>query len=217
MKRSRTCLMQHLLLSMPSAKRWSGPGGCGAQVCLLSGGGAGLTDQQMEGQLHRWGTHLPHSQLHLMLETATLTLISPTPIPPAVPSALNCSLAPTRLCPGTPCGICPLKTRVVPPPNLALMNRLYSPGNDAAFRCPTTPRQNAKTRQIHRTGHHDARGARLAASPLAKQMEPPLLPPLLASRAGIQGQWPQCSGRPTDKRWTERREQKAIHQTNSWH
>lgn len=86
--------------------------------CMLI---SGLTDQQMAGQPPRWGTHLPHSQLRPMLATATL--ISPTPTLHAVPSALNCSLAPTHLCLGTLCGICPLKTHVVPHQNLALMNR----------------------------------------------------------------------------------------------
>lgn len=47
--------MQHLLLSMPSAKRWSGPGGCGAQVCLLSGGGAGMAGRCFSTAFyHEW-------------------------------------------------------------------------------------------------------------------------------------------------------------------
>ncbi|KAL8175896.1 UNVERIFIED_CONTAM: hypothetical protein K2H54_013254, partial [Gekko kuhli] len=195
---SRTCRTPPLPLSMPSVRRWNGPGGCGAQVCHLSGGAAGLTDQQMDGQLHRWGTRLLPSQLLLKLATATPILTSPTPILHGAPSALTCSPAPTPLCPGTPRGIYPQRTRAAPHRNLALMNRLYSPGRGAASPCPTTPRQSARSRWIHRTGRHAARGARRAASPPERRTERPPPPPSPASRAGPRGQWPQSSGRPTD-------------------
>lgn len=86
----------------------------------------GLTDRQMDEPPHSRETPPPHSQHHLTLATATYPLTSPILTPHAVPSARTCSLVPTLLCPAILCGICLLKTRAVPPQNLALMNRWVS-------------------------------------------------------------------------------------------
>lgn len=211
MRRLRTCLIQPLLLFMPSVRRWSGQGGSGAPVSPLSGEAAGLTDQQTVGQPLSWGTPPLPSHRPPMWATATPILNSPH----AVPSAPNCTLPLSRLFPVTPCGSCPVRTPVVPHPNLVWTNRLCSPGSDATSRSPTTPRQSARTKLIPRTGCRAAPGAHRAASHPGRWTAPSPCPPSPAPRAGPQP-WPpqqqqqQFSGRHTDRAGQEQNQHTQL-------
>ena len=63
--RSRTCLTQPSPLCMPNVRRWRGLGGCGPQVCHLSGEaagdgtGAGPQGLWREGQRGAWARAVP--------------------------------------------------------------------------------------------------------------------------------------------------------------